>query len=70
MTFNVYKQTNKHLIDVFSLNPNVDIGQIEGAFVMGLGFWLTEKMIYDQTSGALLSDGTWLYNPPSSKVSH
>ena len=29
-----------------SLNPAVDIGQIEGGLVMGLGYFLTEKMEY------------------------
>ena len=28
----------------FSLNPLVDIGQIEGAFVMGLGFHFTGQL--------------------------
>lgn len=42
----------------FSLSPLVDIGQIEGAFIMGLGWWLTEELIYDPSSGALLTDNT------------
>ena len=49
-----------------SINPGVDIGQIEGAFVMGLGAVLTEKVVYDQDSGALLANGTWNYKPPES----
>ena len=53
---------------LFSINPHIDIGQIEGAFMMGVGFWLTEKMDYDQTTGQLLSVGTWEYKPPSSQV--
>ena len=35
---------------------------------MGLGFWLSEKMVYDETSGRLLSDSTWEYKPPTSQV--
>ena len=27
-----------------SVNPLVDIGQMEGAFVMSLGLWLTEQV--------------------------
>nr|CAB3267786.1 xanthine dehydrogenase/oxidase-like [Phallusia mammillata] len=50
-----------------SLNPSVDIGQVEGAFVMGLGFWLTEEYILDKNTGRLLNDGTWDYNVPTSK---
>jgi len=48
-----------------SLNPAVDIGQIEGAFVMGLGYFLTEEVVHSDT-GELLSNGTWEYKPPCS----
>jgi hypothetical protein len=47
-----------------SLSPLVDIGQIEGAFVMGMGLFLTEKLAFDPTSGALQSLGTFEYKPP------
>ncbi|MGH0160566.1 UNVERIFIED_CONTAM: hypothetical protein FKN15_054657 [Acipenser sinensis] len=50
-----------------SLNPDIDISHVEGAFVMGLGYWLTEKLIYDSKTGALLSHGTKEYNPSCSK---
>ena len=43
-----------------SMNPEIDIGQVEGAFVMGLGYWLTEKAIYDPTTGLQLNTGTWV----------
>lgn len=48
-----------------ALNPCVDIGQIEGAFIMGLGYFLTEQVVTD-ASGRLLSNGTWDYKPPCS----
>jgi xanthine dehydrogenase molybdopterin-binding subunit B len=41
-----------------SLNPAVDIGQIEGAYMMGLGYFLTERVSYDST-GVLETAGTW-----------
>eukprot|EP01125_Pyxidicula_operculata_P021742 TRINITY_DN8602_c0_g1_i1.p1 TRINITY_DN8602_c0_g1~~TRINITY_DN8602_c0_g1_i1.p1 ORF type:complete len:1453 (+),score=397.51 TRINITY_DN8602_c0_g1_i1:448-4359(+) len=47
-----------------SLNPLVDIGQIEGAFVMGLGLMLTEQITYDD-KGALNNRNTWEYKPPT-----
>lgn len=46
-----------------SLNPAVDIGQIEGGFVCGMGYFLQEKVDYD-SKGLLLSEGTWEYKPP------
>ncbi len=55
-----------------SLNPVIDIGQIEGGFVMGIGSWMTEEARADDARGAastgrLLSNGTWDYKPPCSK---
>uniref|UniRef100_A0A8C4QXE0 Aldehyde oxidase n=1 Tax=Eptatretus burgeri TaxID=7764 RepID=A0A8C4QXE0_EPTBU len=49
------------------LNPAIDVGQVEGAFIMGLGYWLTERVTYDPVSGRLLTRGTWEYKPPCSK---
>lgn len=48
-----------------SLSPYVDIGQIEGAFVMGLGFCTLEKVKFNSETGEKLSNGTWEYKPPS-----
>ena len=28
---------------------------------MGLGYFLTEQMIYDATTGQALTDGTWVW---------
>jgi len=50
-----------------SLNPAIDIGQVEGAFVQGLGYYLTEEIILDPTSGQLITNGTWEYKPFSAK---
>eukprot|EP00756_Hemistasia_phaeocysticola_P004026 Hpha_TRINITY_DN12589_c0_g1::TRINITY_DN12589_c0_g1_i1::g.50755::m.50755/K00106/XDH; xanthine dehydrogenase/oxidase len=47
-----------------SLNPAIDIGQFEGAFIMGLGQILQEGLTYDPDTGANLSDNTWTYKPP------
>ena len=38
-----------------SLSPAVDIGQIEGAFVMGLGLWTSEEVKHDPASGEILT---------------
>jgi xanthine dehydrogenase/oxidase len=50
-----------------SLNPTIDIGQIEGAFVMGIGCYLSEDIIFDDKTGRILNDGTWEYKPPTTK---
>ena len=42
------------------MNPEIDVGQIEGAFVMGLGYWLTEKIVFDKTTGEMLTHNTWV----------
>ncbi|KAJ1386402.1 Aldehyde oxidase/xanthine dehydrogenase, molybdopterin binding [Sesbania bispinosa] len=47
-----------------SLNPAVDLGQIEGAFVQGLGFFMLEE--YETNlDGLVLQDGTWNYKIPT-----
>lgn len=50
-----------------SLNPAVDLGQVEGGFVMGLGYFTTELLKYDALTGRNLTDGTWEYKPPAVK---
>jgi xanthine dehydrogenase molybdopterin-binding subunit B len=47
------------------LNPLLDLGQAQGAFVQGLGFMFTEEILFDD-DGRLLTDGTWEYKPPCS----
>ena len=48
------------LLDIYSANPTIDIGQIEGSLVMGLGYFLSEKEVYDKDTGVLLTDSTWV----------
>lgn len=50
-----------------SPNPAIDIGQLEGGFVQGIGFATTEELIYDE-KGRLVTDNIWNYKPPCSKT--
>jgi xanthine dehydrogenase/oxidase len=50
-----------------SLNDYIDIGQIEGGFIQGVGCLTTEEMLYSE-DGRVISDGTWEYKPPCSKT--
>ncbi|CAN8295625.1 unnamed protein product [Cochlearia groenlandica] len=47
-----------------SLNPAVDLGQIEGAFVQGLGFFMYEEYKTDD-KGLIIEEGTWDYKIPT-----
>jgi xanthine dehydrogenase large subunit len=47
-----------------SLNPAIDLGQIEGAFVQGMGWLTTEELVYDDR-GKLLSHAPSTYKIPT-----
>ncbi len=47
-----------------SINPAIDIGQIEGGFIQGTG-WLTSEELKWDSSGRLLSDGPATYKIPA-----
>ena len=52
----------------WSLNPAIDIGQVEGAFVQGIGYVLTEKLVFEtegEDAGRLNTVNTWRYKPPA-----
>ncbi|XP_013406957.1 xanthine dehydrogenase isoform X2 [Lingula anatina] len=50
-----------------SMNPDIDVGQVEGGFVMGLGYWLLEDIKFDPKTGQNQSASTWSYHPPLCK---
>ncbi len=43
-----------------AISPEVDVGQVEGGYVMALGLWTSEEVKYDPDTGALLSNSTWV----------
>uniref|UniRef100_A0A0K8SXX6 Aldehyde oxidase/xanthine dehydrogenase second molybdopterin binding domain-containing protein n=3 Tax=Lygus hesperus TaxID=30085 RepID=A0A0K8SXX6_LYGHE len=50
-----------------SMSPEVDIGQAEGAFMMGLGYFTSEEITFDPDTGSMLNHRTWTYKPPGAK---
>ena len=48
-----------------SLNPAVDVGQIEGAFVQGYGLWTMEDNEFASDTGYLRTSGPSSYKIPT-----
>ena len=42
------------------MNPELDMGQAEGGFIMGMGYHLTEEVVYDTNTGEIINAGTWV----------
>ena len=65
--------TGDHIIlrsDVFmdlgrSINYSVDVGQVEGAFVQGIGLFTLEDLLYVSANGALATKGPGAYKIPT-----
>jgi xanthine dehydrogenase/oxidase len=49
-----------------SLSPLIDIGQVEGAFMIGVGHLTTEALEWDRSTGEMITVDTWEYKPPQS----
>ena len=49
-----------------SLNPEIDLGQIEGAFVQGMGWLTSEELVWD-AEGRLMTHGPSTYKIPGSR---
>ncbi|XAR60238.1 Aldehyde oxidase [Bertholletia excelsa] len=47
-----------------SMNPAVDLGQIEGAFMQGVGFFMLEEY-RTNSDGLVVADSTWTYKIPT-----
>jgi len=48
-----------------SLNPAVDIGQVEGAFIQGMGWLTTEELVWHPQSGLLMTHAPSTYKIPT-----
>jgi len=52
----------------WSLNPAIDIGQVEGAFIQGVGYVMSESLVYQPDGderGQLNTTNTWRYKVPA-----
>jgi len=47
-----------------SLNPRIDIGQVEGGFIQGMGWMTTEELVWDK-QGKLLTSNPMSYKIPA-----
>ena len=50
-----------------SINPAIDIGQVEGAFVQGLGYMTMEELLHCKDTGRMMNRNTSSYNIPTVK---
>jgi len=48
-----------------SLNPALDIGQVEGAFIQGMGWLTMEELVWHPTTGLLLTHAPSTYKIPT-----
>ena len=52
----------------WSMNPAIDIGQVEGAFVQGIGYLISEDLVFEpdgDEKGRLNTVNTWRYKVPA-----
>ncbi|XP_022826529.1 indole-3-acetaldehyde oxidase-like [Spodoptera litura] len=47
-----------------SANPKLDVGQVQGAYIQGIGYFTCEKLIYDKTTGKLETNRSLTYHVP------
>lgn len=47
-----------------SINPSIDYGQIEGAFVQGQGLFTTEESLWQRSTGGIFTKGPGNYKIP------
>ncbi|CAN7468565.1 xanthine dehydrogenase molybdopterin binding subunit [Rhizobacter sp. LjRoot28] len=51
-----------------SLNPAIDIGQIEGAFIQGMGWLTTEELVWHPADGSALAGHLRTHAPSTYKI--
>ncbi|CAG9796495.1 unnamed protein product [Diatraea saccharalis] len=44
-----------------SINPALDVGQVEGAFIQSLSAWTLEEIKFNKDNGEVLTNRTWNY---------
>lgn len=50
-----------------SINPAIDYGQVEGAFIQGMGLFTFEESLWTRHNGQLFSKGPGVYKIPSAR---
>lgn len=47
-----------------SINPELDVGQVEGGYIQGYGYFTCEKLVFDKNTGKLLTNRSLTYHVP------
>ncbi|KAH9635687.1 hypothetical protein HF086_012687 [Spodoptera exigua] len=47
-----------------SANPKLDVGQVQGAYVQGMGYYTCEKIVYDKKTGKMEANRSLKYHVP------
>ncbi|KAL4711114.1 hypothetical protein ACJJTC_009485 [Scirpophaga incertulas] len=47
-----------------SANPKLDVGQVEGGYVQGLGYYTCERLVHERRTGKLLTNRSLTYHVP------
>lgn len=63
----VVQSVTEYLNVLFITQINIIPFKVEGAFIMGLGYWTSEQIILKSDTGEVLTDRSWNYYVPQAR---